>query len=103
MLCRVAAVERFPVHHQSSDYISGHFGSLSLFRIILKIEFYLSQCIGGVTGVADLRTGHEQTQYNRVCYFHLFGVFLACKGSYYSELINFIQGSNSAVENDVLL
>ena len=37
--------------------------------------------------VAYFNTGNEQTQINQVCYFHFFGVFLASKGSNYSELI----------------
>ena len=36
--------------------------------------------LGGVDGVAHFSTSHEQTQLNRVCYFHFFGVFLASKG-----------------------
>ena len=43
-----------------------------------------------MTGIAYFSTGHEQTQYNRVCYFHSFGAFLAPKGSSYSELIKYI-------------
>ena len=35
--------------------------------------------LGGVAGVAHLITGHEQTKYNRVCYFHFFDVLLASK------------------------
>ena len=37
-----------------------------------------------MAGVAHCSSGHEQAQYSRVCYFHL---FLASKGSNYSELI----------------
>ena len=36
---------------------------------------------GGVRSVALLITLHEQTQYNRVCCFHVLGAFYACKGS----------------------
>ena len=57
----------------------------------MKIEFCLSRCwgvgVGGMSSVAQFITGHEQTQLNRVGYFYFFGVFLASKGSIYSELI----------------
>ena len=43
----------------------------------------------GVAGVAHFIIGHEQTQLNLVCYFHFFAVFLASKGSNYSEVINY--------------
>ena len=36
-----------------------------------------------------MHTGHEQTQYNQVSYFHLFRVFLASEGCNHSELIQF--------------
>ena len=38
-------------------------------------------------GVAHFISGHEQTHFNRVCFFHFFGVVLASKESKYSELI----------------
>ena len=63
--------------------------------MILKIGFCLSVLEGGEGGVASVAhfsTGHEQTQYNRVCYFHLFGVSLASMGSNYSELISTADG-----------
>ena len=41
----------------------------------------------GVAGVAHSITGVEQTNLNRECYFHLFGIFLVFKGSNYSELV----------------
>ena len=71
---------------------SGPLKSLSLFIVILKIEFCLSRCCGwgggGVfAGVAHFMTDHEQTQLDRVNYFHFFGVFLASNGPTYSELI----------------
>ena len=40
-----------------------------------------------MAGVAYFSKGHKQTQYNLVCYFHLFGVFFASKESNYSEFI----------------
>ena len=43
---------------------------------------------GGVASVAHFFTEHELTQLNRVCYFHFSGVFLASKGSNYSETIS---------------
>ena len=43
--------------------------------------------LGGVISVAQFTTGHEQTQENRVCYFHLFDVVLSSKGSNLSEFI----------------
>ena len=62
----------------------------------------LKPVLGGVAGVAYFVTGHEQTQYNRVCYFPFFdarNVFLASKGSDFSELIRsvnlLLKGSNS--------
>ena len=42
---------------------------------------------GGMASDAHFSIGHEQTELNRVCYFHLHGVFLAFKVSFYSELI----------------
>ena len=42
-------------------------------------------------------TGHEQTQYNRVCYFHLLCVFLVSKGSNLSELISKSMTCNNPV------
>ena len=36
-------------------------------------------------------TSHEQTQYNRVCYFHLFGVFLVSKVSKYLSYLSPLQ------------
>ena len=42
---------------------------------------------GGGASATHFITDHKQTQLNRVCYFHIFGVFLAFKGSNYSELI----------------
>ena len=50
-------------------------------RVLLK------PVLGGVASVAYFITGHEQTQCNRVCYFHFFGIFLASKRSDYSEFI----------------
>ena len=50
-------------------------------RVLLK------PVLGGVAGVANSITGHEQTQVNRVCYFHFSGVFLAPEGANNSELI----------------
>ena len=41
----------------------------------------------GVSSVAHYITGHEQARLDRVCYFYFFGVFLASKGSNFSELI----------------
>ena len=40
---------------------------------------------------AHFSTGHEHTQYNRVRYFHLFGVIFASEGSNYSELFSQLQ------------
>ena len=40
-----------------------------------------------MAGVAHFMTYHEQTQLDRVNYFHYFGVFLASNGPTYSELI----------------
>ena len=37
-----------------------------------------------MASVVHFITSPEQTQLNRVCYFHFFGVLLASKGSYYS-------------------
>ena len=45
---------------------------------------------GGGWGGAEMHifiTDHEHSQYNQVCYFHLFGVFLASNKSNYSEYI----------------
>ena len=51
-------------------------------RVLLK------KVLGSLAGVAHfIITGNERTQINRVCYFHFFGVFLAFKGSNYSEFI----------------
>ena len=50
-------------------------------RVLLK------PVLGGVAGVAYFITGQGQTQYNRVCYFHFFDVFLTSKGSNFSEVI----------------
>ena len=33
----------------------------------------------GMTSVAYIITGHEKTQFSRVCYFHFFDTFLASK------------------------
>ena len=38
-------------------------------------------------GVAQVITGHEQTQLNRVCYFRVFDILLASEGSNLSEFI----------------
>ena len=53
----------------------------SLNRVLLKLV------LGCVAGIAVIITGHEQSQYTRSCYFHLFGALLASKESNYSELI----------------
>ena len=55
--------------------LSGPLGSLH--EVIFKLV------LGGMVGVAHFITGHEQTQYNLVCYFyfHFFDVVLASKGS----------------------
>ena len=50
----------------------------------LENKFLLRPVLGGVAGVAHFSICHEQTKYNRVCYFHSFGVFPASKGSNYS-------------------
>ena len=44
----------------------------------LKIE-PLKPVLGGVVSVAHFITINEQTQLNRVCYFHFFDTVLACK------------------------
>ena len=36
--------------------------------------------LGDVSGDSHFITGHEQTQLNQVCYFHIVVVFLASKG-----------------------
>ena len=54
---------------------------------VFTTNHHLKPVLGGMASVAHVTTGHEQTQRNRVCYFHLFGVFLAFKGSNYLELI----------------
>ena len=57
MLCSVAAVKRLPIHHHSAEYIfSGPLGSLGSFVVSLRIK---------------------------LCYFRIFGVFLASRGSEY--------------------
>ena len=70
-----------------SEFIYGHFEN----RILLKPVLGRGGGGGGggmrVVGVAHCIAGHEQTPLNRVYYFHFFGVFLASKGSRYSELI----------------
>ena len=61
----------------------GSLGSFSQFenRVLLK------PALEGVAIVAPIIAGHEQTQLNRVCYFHYFGIFFASKESSYTELI----------------
>ena len=65
-------------------------GTLGLFRTFESFEnrVPLKPVLGGVASVASLITGHEQTQLNRVCYFHFFGMVNASKGSNKSELTN---------------
>ena len=47
------------------EFIYIHFENRVMLQLVL----------GGVAGVSHSSTGHEQTQLNRVCYFHLFDVF----------------------------
>ena len=55
--------------------------------------------LGGVAGIAHYSTGDEQTQYNRVHYLNLFGTFLPCKVSNYSELIYFVTVTLNTTNN----
>ena len=66
---------------------TGPLGSLSSLLVILKIEFRLNRCLGGVAGVANSIYGHEQTQQNRVYYFNFFDVVLAFKESTIRNLL----------------
>ena len=52
-------------------------------RVLLKTV------LGSMAGFTHVITAHKQTQLNRVCYFHVYGVLLASKGSTFSELISF--------------
>ena len=52
MLCRVAAVKRLPVHHDSADYIFWSFGIIEFNFRNLKIDFRLSRGVGGGSGGA---------------------------------------------------
>ena len=68
VLCRVAAVKSFPVHHHSAGYILFLLGSLSYFenRIPLK------PALGSVCSLANYSDAYEETQSNRVSVFRDF-------------------------------
>ena len=82
----MAAVKRLPVHHHCADFIFLSFGIIEFIFSHLKIRVPLKPVLGGVAGVAHYITGHEQTQLNRVCYFHFFDVVIASKGSNLTKL-----------------
>ena len=83
-----------PVHHHIADYI---FWSIEINEVSQsQIENIVLSSVkpvleamgeggvggggcGGVTGVAYFSTCHDQTQLNRACYFHFFGVLRASK------------------------
>ena len=70
-------------------------GSYKLIEFISRIELFenrnrfpLKPVLGGVAGVANFRTGHEQTLFNKTeLAIFIFYADLAYKGSNYSELI----------------
>ena len=47
-LFRVTAVVRLPVHHHSADFISGPFGSLSLFLDLTNRNLFIFTAAGVV-------------------------------------------------------
>ena len=71
---------------KSADYIFWSFGISEFIKSHSESRVLLKPVLGGVAGVAHFSIGHEQTQYNRVSNFQLFDVFLASKGSNYSDL-----------------
>ena len=73
----------------SADYIFWSFGTIEFVYRYFINRVLLKPVLGGMATVENFITGHEQTQLNRVCYFHFFDVFLAFKGSNYLELIYF--------------
>ena len=102
-MCRPLNVSPYIIIKQIM--ISDPLGSLS--------AFLLKPALGGVDGITQFSTGHKQTQgflptlqYSRVCYFHLFAVFISFKGSnytkrvYISQLIQFATVSGHVTVNN---
>ena len=95
MLFRVSAVKHLPVQY-SADFIFWSFGIAELILNQFENRVSLKPLLGVVPSFAHIITGHGQTQLNQVCCFHFFGVFLASKGSKYSELIDSLVTNQSA-------
>ena len=76
MLCRVAAVKRLPIHHQSADYIFWPFGIIeflvSHFENIVPLKLWL---------VLDISLMAVNRLNKTKSYFYLFDAVLASKGS----------------------
>ena len=75
------AAKRLPVHNHSADCIFLSFGLIKLIFSHLKIGVSLKPVLEGVADVAHFIIGHEQTQYNRFCYFNFFDMVLDSQGS----------------------
>ena len=68
----MAAVKLLPVYHHSADYISGPFGSLSSILSYPENRVLFKPVLCDVASFSHFINGQEQTQFNRVCYFHFF-------------------------------
>ena len=85
MLCHVAAVKVPHKHHYIGDYIFWSFRIIEFISSYFENRILLKLVLRGVASVANVITGHEQTQLNRVSHFLFFGVFLTSEGCNYSE------------------
>ena len=75
----MVAVKRLPVHHHRADYIFWSIGIIE-FNSVFENRVPLKSVQGGMAAVAHFVTGHQQTQQNRVCYFHSFDVIFIFVG-----------------------
>ena len=75
MLCHAAAVKSLPVYYFNAD-IFWSFGIIGFILDYFKNKVLLHPVLGGMVSVAHFNTGHEQTQFNRICYFLFFGVIM---------------------------
>ena len=83
----MAAVKRLPVHNIVQIIFSDPVGSLGSLIVILKIRVLPKLVVGGRGWCCTFSLLiMNRLKKKRVCYFHIFGAFLAPKGSNYSEL-----------------
>ena len=61
-MCRVAAVKRLPLYHHSADFIFWSFETIEFIFSYFETRVPYKPVLGGVAGVAQCLSGHEQTQ-----------------------------------------